>query len=551
MGLMLNALPRFPKPENSPFVSFAPETPERRALQKELWRLRNLPLDEKPRLPLWINGPVTTKESEYCKIPHCLDKILGFYHPAGEEHVQRAVGTVLDAREKWSQIPWFMRMHIFRRAARLMETKYLIPLVAAVMEDYSKNPFEAFIDVQELIDFLNFNVYYASTIYAEQPDCDKDTSNMLDYRPHEGFIFALPPNNFIAINGNLCTAPLIMGNVVIVKPASDVVYSFHMFLKVLHEAGLPKNVLAVLHGNSGMIGDIVMSHPMLSGVHFTGGTETFNNIWKKIGQGIDNYRAYPKIVGETGGKDAIVVYDDHDPLQTATSMVVGAFGYQGQKCSATSRVYMTWEMFHKMRPHLTDLLARIKVGDVTDFRNFMGAVINRRRLLEIESHIAEADRNLGHDVLMVMRGNDAPHDPNGWFVPPTVIVTANPAYQTMSEEVFGPLLTICLLHEAQFKSGEVLKICDGTSPYALTGAVQTQDMEKFCEALDRLRYSAGNIYDDRTTAAMVDKQPFSGSRKSGTNSKVGWRLNLFNWVDPRTIGLRTTRTTFPPKYLVE
>ncbi len=548
MALMLNALPKIPKPENSPFVSFAKGTKERQELEQEIARLRNLPEYQKPCLPLWINGPVYTDKTKSCIVPHDLKRCLGIYALASEESVQLAIHTVLNAREQWSQIPWFMRFHIFRRAARLIETKYLIPLVAAVMEDYSKNPFEAFIDVQELIDFLNFNVYYASTIYAEQPDCDRDTSNMLDYMPHEGFVFALSPNNFIAINGNLCTAPLIMGNVVIAKPSSDVLYSFHMFLNVLHEAGLPPDVLAVLQGDSKMIGDIVLNHPMLAGVHFTGGTDTFNRICQQVGTNIAKYKNYPKIVGETGGKDPIVVYDDADPAQTAVSMVVGAFGAQGRKCSATSRVYMTPGMFSRVRPHLEGFLNKIRVGDVADFRNYMGAIINEREYRKINLYIERAKKNMPERVKLILFGREVSE--SGWFIPPTVIVTDDPDYETMREEIFGPVVTICLLPKDRFEK-EVLEICDNTSPYALTGAIHTGDMLKFCEALHELRFAIGNVYDDRTTAAMVDKQPFSGGRKSGTNSKVGWRLNLFNWVNPRTICLRTLKTSFPPKYLDE
>ncbi len=551
MALMLNALPNIPKPENSPFVSFAEGTKEREALKKELERLRDPQISlSEIAIPLWINGPVKTgknRQNKSCTIPHDLNRILGFYNQAQEEDVEKAVEVVLNARERWSQVPWPIRLNIFRRAARLLETKYLIPIVAAVMEDYSKNPYEAFIDVQELIDFLNFNVYYASQIYAEQPDSDRDTTNILDYQPHEGFVWAIGPNNFIAINGNLCTAPLIMGNVVIAKPASDVVYSFSLFLNILHEAGLPADVLAVLYGDAKTISDVLLEHPMLAGVHFTGGTDTFSDIWKRVGQNINKYKCFPKLVGETGGKDAIVVYDDHDPLQTATAIVVGAFGYQGRKCSATSRVYMTPKMYYRVKPHLETLMNKIKIGDVADFRNYMGAIINEREYQKIKGYTSRIHQE--KSVIAVLeRGELTSPSGSGWFINPTVIVTDDPDYRTMREEIFGPVVTICTIPEARFEK-EVLKICDSTSPYALTGAIHTTDIVKFCEALHELRFAAGNTSDDRTTAAMVHKQPFSGGRKSGTNSKVGWKLNLYNWINPRTICLRLSKTTFPPSFL--
>src|SRR3989338_992017 len=369
---MVNACPVIPKPQNSPFVSFAKGTKERDLLQREIERSRSKKHLDSSAIPLWINGPVVTGTKRYCIVPHNLKQGLGLYSVASEYHVARAVETVLAARDRWVQAPWFIRFHIFRKAARLIETKYLIPLVTAVMEDYSKNAFEAFIDVQELIDFLNFNVYFAYELYSKQPDSNADTFNMINYSPHEGFIFAVSPNNFIAINGNLCTAPLIMGNVVIAKPSSDVVYSFNMFLNILLEAGLPRDVLAVLYGDSKVIGEMLLDHPMLAGVHFT------------------------------GGKDTIVVYDDHDPLQTATAIVVGGFGAQGRKCSATSRVYMTQGMLVRVLPHLKKYLGMIKVGDVADFRNYMGAIINECEFKKINEYINRA--HLDKDAKSILSG---------------------------------------------------------------------------------------------------------------------------------------------------
>ena len=560
MTPVLNAAPVIPKPQNSPFVSFLKSTKEREQLEEEITTLRYKTSFYGKKIPLWIRGPVyNTDKIKECLVPHDLKRRLGIYSMAEERHVHKAIRDVLIAKEKWTRLHWFMRLSIFQRAASLLEKKYLVKMVAAVMEDYSKTPYEAFIDVQELIDFWRFNSYYAYTIYTEQPDSNTDTQNMLDYRPLEGFIFAVSPNNFVAINGNLSTAPLMMGNVVIAKPSSDVVYSFNLVLEILLEAGLPHDVLAVLYGDSKMIGDIVLDHAMLSGVHFTGGTETFKEIRWRVAQNEYNnkYQNFVRIVGETGGKDFIVVYDDHDPLQTAAAIVVGGFGAQGRKCSATSRVYMTEKMWTKVRPRLERFMRMIKVGDVADFKNYMGAIINKREFVKITDYIERARisvqkikpplSSIDYSVDEVLGGFY--RKDRGYFIEPTVIVTKNPEYETMKEEIFGPVVTVCLLPKEKFENGEVLKICDRTSPFALTGAVQTNDIYQFCEGLDELRYAAGNIYNWKTTGAMVNAQPFSGARMSGTNSKVGWRLNLYNWVDARTISLTHVKPEdFAPPY---
>lgn len=554
MALMVNALPKIRKPENAPFVSFEPGSGERYRLQKEIERLRSKDQSNPEILPLWINGPVITYESAPCIAPHDFKRELARYSKAREEDVKKAIDTVLEARERWSQIPWFRRLFIFQKAARLIEKKYLIPLVAAVMEDYSKNPYEAFIDVQELIDFLNFNCWYAYKIYKEQPDSTADNFNMLDYLPLEGFVFSAAPNNFIAINGNLPAAPLIMGNVVIAKPSEDVVYSFHLFLKILLEAGLPRDVFAVLHGDEKMIGDMVIDHPMLSGVHFTGSTETFEIICKRVANNLEKYKSNPRVVGETGGKGFIVVYDDHDPQETATAMVMGGFGAQGRKCSATSRVYMTEDMWWKwVRPILVGFIHKIKVGDVGDFRNYMAAIINEQEFNKVIRYIDQAMYDFvwkatETGVREVIGGQR--FSSSGWFAHPTVIVVSNPDYPTMHKEVFGPVITVCVLPKERFEK-EVLEICDRTSPAGLTGSVHTTNVYRHCEAVQKLRNAAGNMYDYKTTGAMVNSQPFSGGRKSGTNSKVGWDRNLREWVQPRTISLTYVKATdFAPPYLL-
>ena len=570
MAFMANAIPNFPKPENSPFVSFAKGTKERELLEKEIAYLRH-PALTPPTLPLWINGPIKKNETRPCIVPHDHQRLLGHYSVASEEDVHNAIKTVLGARDKWMQLPWFWRLNIFRKAAELLEKKHLYEMVAAVMEDYSKNPFEAFIDVQELIDFWRFNAWYAYELYKNQPDSDNGSFNMLDYRPLEGFVFAIPPNNFVAIEGNLPTAPLIMGNVVIVKPSSDVVYSFHVVLRILLKAGLPKNVLAVLQGDSSVIGEIVLNHKMLAGVHFTGGTDTFKAIRWQVAQNEYNglYKNFVRIVGETGGKDPIIVYDDHDPVQTAAGIVVGGFGAQGRKCSATSRVYITPKMWQiDVKPHLYKFMDQIRVGDVADFKNYMGAIINEREFKKIVGYIERArhaekyDKTnfefpvQKHGVEEIYGGEHKGEqiaNNNGYFIRPMVIVTRHypdGIYETMVEEIFGPVVTICLLPKESFENGKVLKICDKTSDYALTGAIQTNDIYQFCEALEDLKDNCGNIYDWKTTGAMVNRQPFSGARMSGTNSKVGWWLNLLNWTSPRTIGMTFVKPNhFAPSYL--
>lgn len=550
MTLMLNAVPKIREPENSPFVGFEKSSVKRAELVRAIENIRS----SKPEtLPLWIDGPVFTKNKKgVCVPPHDYNRLLAEYSTASERHVVVAIETVLNARKMWSQIPWPFRLNIFLKAARLLETRYLVPMVAAVMEDYSKNPFEAFIDVQELIDFWNFNTWYAYTIYKSQPRSSADSFNMLDYRPLEGFVYALPPNNFVAIEGNLPTAPLIMGNVVIVKPSRDVVYSFHLVLKILLEAGLPKNVLAVLQGNSDMIGDTILAHPMLSGVHFTGGTDTFKKIRWQIAQNEYNrnlYKNFVRVVGETGGKNPIVVFDDHDPIATAAWIVIGGFGAQGRKCSATSRVYTSENMWSKLGlgPALRNLIETIKVGDVADFQNYMAASIDEREHDKIVGYIADARKYAENTCTMaIVGGENTKH--GGWFIHPTVIVTTDPNYRTMQEEIFGPIVTICVLPNENYKK-RVLKYCDD-SPYGLTGAIHTNDVLEFCEALEELKYVAGNMYNGKTTGAMVGHQPFSGSRHSGTNSKVGWWTNLLEWVEMRTIGVTAVKPTdFAPPYL--
>lgn len=554
MALMINAAPHFPKPTNSPFIGFAPGTPERSVLEKELLRMVCRPIDIIPSVPLWINGPVESFHKTQIFAPHNLGRTICFVNLANEKNVHHAINTVLAAREEWSQIPWFMRLNIFQRAARLLETKYMIPMVAAVMEDYSKNPYEAFIDVQELVDFWNFNVYYAYTIYQEQPQSTRDAQNLLDYRPLEGFVFAASPNNFLAINGNLASAPLIMGNVVVAKPPTEVAHSYHMALNILFEAGLPHNVLSVIYGDEEMIGNIVFEHRELSGLHFTGSTETFIKLSQRIVNNYRKYRDYPRIAGETGGKDWLVVFDDHDPKETATAIIGGGFGAQGRKCSSTSRVYMTKKMWERVSRALINEMTNIFVGDVVaNLSNYLGAIINKQEYEKVKAYIerlrAHHDGQDGIITEMYQTPLCTPPSSQGYFITPTIAVTTDPLYESMQEEIFGPVVTVCPMDKQDFDA-TVLSLCDSTSPYALTGAIHVRDIKKFCDALQRLRYAAGNKYNKWSTGAVVDQQPFGGSRMSGTNNKVGWRLNLYQWTTLGTIGLtHVLPTDFRPSYL--
>lgn len=543
--LNIDGIPKIPKPQNVPMPTFSKGTAERKLLEDALKELR-ASNSEKVKLPLIIGGKaITTEEWGDCIVPHDRKRILGRYAKAQPAHVTVAICAAMDARKKWSKTPWFIRLNIFRKAAYLLQTKYFYKLVAATMEDYSKTPYEAMIDVCELIDFWSFNSYYAYQIYKEQPDSQPNNFNFIDWRPLEGFVAALSPNNFTAIAGNLPTAPLMMGNVVVCKPASDTVFSLHAVLKVLYEAGLPREILSVIHGDSKMIGEILLDAPALAGVHFTGSTETFNWIVGRIGRNTEEgtYYGYPhrSCVGETGGKDFLVVYNDEDPRTVAASIVVGGFGYQGRKCSATSRVYITERMWKKVKPELLRFMSLIKIGDVADFKNYMGAIINGAEYKKIVKYIDDAKADPSVTVI-----GGAYDDSAGWFIRPTLIITNQPYYTTMQKEIFGPVVTICPMAEIK----DALYICDNTSPYALTGAINTEDIFKLCEGLEVLRYAAGNIYDWKTTGAVVGQQPFGGARKSGTDDKAGSKLNLYRWVSPRTISLTNLKPKhFAPAYL--
>ncbi len=527
---------KVPKPKNEPIIDYAPGTPEREKLLEELRRIRETRLE----IPLIIGGKeVKTDDVAECRLPHDHGTVIGVYHRAGEEEVRAAIEAAMEAREKWMEMPWDHRLAIFLKAAELMSKKYRIYMDAVVMHVHSKNPFQAEIDVAELIDFWRFNAYYAWKIYGEQPEYSPTgTWNRMEYRPLEGFIFAVPPFNFISIGGNLPTAPAMMGNVVLWKPSRTVVYSNYVVMKILMEAGLPAGVVNFVVGNSRMIGDIVFKDPNLAGVHFTGSTAVFKGMWKAIGENIDRYRTYPRIVGETGGKDFVFVHSSARVPETVTAIIRGAFEYQGQKCSAVSRAYIPESLWEPIWEMMERELKTIKMGPVDDLGNFVNAVIDGSAFRSIVRYIEEAKK--AEEAEVIYGGNY--DDSKGYFIEPTVIRAYDPKYVTMVEEIFGPVLTVYVYEDEKYE--ETLKLCDETSPYGLTGAVFATDREAIVKAERILRHAAGNFYiNDKPTGAIVGQQPFGGSRASGTNDKAGSWLNLIRWVTPRTI----KETFLPPE----
>lgn len=544
------------EPPNVPMIHFEKGNVEREKLITAIDDLRS----KKPiKLPLWIGGePIYTESFSLCIPPHDMSRVLAEYAIADDLLVECAIQATLQAKKQWEQIPWHMRLNIFRKAAYLLEHKYFYDAVAVVMEDFSKNPYEAMIDVVELIDFWNFNPYYASEIYQEQPRSSTNDFNFMDYRPWEGFIAAFPPNNFVAIALNLPTAPLIMGNVVVCKPAPETIFSFHFMLNILHEAGLPKNVLAILHGDEKMIGGILLHNPYLAHVHFTGSMQTMHTLIETVGKNIRNYHGSPEVIGEAGGKNFMIVYDDADIQEVAAAIVQSAFGYQGRKCSALSRLYLTYEKWVQIKPILFGFMSEIRTGDVADFANYLGAIINEQEYRKIVGYIKRTrvlpstitmlDGGHGHDKKGMWIRQSYYKNEKGYWVEPTIIVTNNPSSPTMTEEIFGPVLTVYPMGQKEFTE-TVMHLCND-NPYRLTGAVHTSDIATLSDAINDLRFAAGNLYDCRTTGAVVNRQPFGGSGKSGSNSKPGSKLNLYRWVNPQSISLMNLKPThFAPAYL--
>jgi len=532
---MSNAIVKVPFPENEPVQSYAPGSPKRSRLKSRLDELVGQEID----IPLIIGGrEVRTGNIAPCVMPHDHGHVLGHYHLPEEKEVAMAIKASQEAWREWSRTPWEDRAAVFLKMASLLAGPHRDTLNAATMLGLSKNVFQAEIDAAcELIDFWNFNAYYAQQIYAEQPPhSPPGIWNQVENRPLEGFVFAVTPFNFTSIAGNLPTAPVLMGNTSIWKPSANAVYPTWFLMQLFSEAGMPDGVINFLPGSGRKIGPQVMAHPSLAGIHFTGSTTTFQEMWRTVGSNIENYKTYPRIVGETGGKNFILAHESANVDALVTAMVRGAFEYQGQKCSAVSRAYVPSSIWNEVRDKYTAEVATIRVGDVRDFINLMNAVIDERAFKRITGYIDAAKQSAEAEIL-TGGGYD---DSRGWFIEPSTIVTTNPQYPTMCEEIFGPVLTLYVYDPKEWEP--TLRLVDETSPYALTGAVFATDRRAIAEASVALTHAAGNFYiNDKPTGAVVGQQPFGGSRASGTNDKAGSALNLMRWTSQRTI-----KETFAP-----
>ena len=525
---------RVPQPVNEPNKSYAPGSAERAELKERLKQMAA----ERIEIPLVIGGKeVRTGRTAHAIMPHDHKHVLADYHLAGHEHVQQAIAAAAEGRREWGSWPWEDRAAVLLRAAELLATTWRSTINAATMLGQSKTVFQAEIDsASEMIDFWRFNAYFAQELYSQQPLSGPGVWNQMEYRPLEGFIYAISPFNFTAIGGNLTTAPALMGNSVVWKPASSAMLSGYYTLKVLEAAGLPPGVINFIPGDAREISNQLLDSSELAGIHFTGSTEVFNAMWKKIGENVGRYRGYPRLVGETGGKDFIVVHPSADPVEVAVAIARGGFEYQGQKCSAASRVYVPRSLWNDVRDRTVAMMKEIKIGDVTDFRNFMGAVIDQKAFTKISGYLDDAKRNA-----KILSGGTATGD-DGYFIEPTLIETTDPAYRSLCEEIFGPVVTAYVYPDNEWR--ETLDVVDRTSPYALTGAVFSRDRTAIREAMSALRNSAGNFYiNDKPTGAVVGQQPFGGARASGTNDKAGSMLNLVRWVSARTI----KETFVPPR----
>jgi 1-pyrroline-5-carboxylate dehydrogenase len=524
----MNAIVNVPQPVNEPVKEYRPGSPERAALKKQLQQM----LGEQIEIPLVIGGKdVTSGKLGSCVCPHDHQHVLARYHQGSAEHVHQAIAAAARARPGWVAMPWEARLSVFLKAADLLATKYRTILNAATMLGQSKTAFQAEIDSAcELIDFYRINPYYARLLMAEQPSSPFGMWNYLEHRPLEGFVLAITPFNFTSIAGNLPTAPAMMGNTVVWKPASSAVYSAHFIMRLLQEAGLPEGVINMVPGPGGQVGDPALKHPDLAGVHFTGSTDVFQRMWSLIGTHIKSYRGYPRIVGETGGKDFIFVHASADPEALVTAAIRGAYEYQGQKCSAASRMYVPESVWGKIKGRLVEEIRGISMGDPLDFRNFVNAVIDRGAYSDIKGYIEHARSSADAEILV---GGEC-DDSKGYFIRPTLVQAKRPDYKLMQEEIFGPVLTAFVYPDREYE--KTLELCDNTSPYALTGAIFAQDRAAINVAYERLRDAAGNFYiNDKPTGAVVGQQPFGGARASGTNDKAGSLLNLVRWVSPRAV----------------
>jgi 1-pyrroline-5-carboxylate dehydrogenase len=527
-----NGIRNVPAPVNEPVRQYAPGSPEKAALKD---RLRSMS-GEKIDIPLIIGGrEVRTGVTAQATMPHDHRHVLADWHKAGREHVLAAIDAAREAARDWSGWAWEDRAAVFLRAAELLATTWRPTLNAATMLGQSKTVYQAEIDSAcELIDFWRFNPSYVQELYGEQPLSGAGAWNQLEYRPLEGFVYAVTPFNFTAIGGNLPTAPALMGNTVLWKPASSALLSGYYIMKLLEAAGLPPGVINFVPGDAATISEVALSHRDLAGVHFTGSTGVFNSMWQTIGANMARYRSYPRIVGETGGKDFIVAHPSADPQSVAVAIARGGYEYQGQKCSAASRVYVPQSLWPEVRDRTVAIIKDIRMGDTRDFRNFMGAVIDQKAFAKIGEYLADAKQ---HATVLAGGGT---RSETGWFIEPTLIQTADPGYKLMCEEIFGPVVTACVYADQAWS--DTLTTVDRTSPYALTGSVFARDRAAIREASTALRHAAGNFYiNDKPTGAVVGQQPFGGARGSGTNDKAGSKLNLVRWVSARTI-----KETFVP-----
>ncbi len=524
----------YPLPPNEPVLSYAPGTPERELLKKSLKNLKSKKMD----IPMYIgNEEVFTDKKIVIRPPHEISHVLGTYSEGDASHVEKAIKAALAAKENWANLSWENRANIFLKAADLLATKFRADICATTMLAQSKNPFQAEIDAAcELIDFLRFNVHFLSEIYKQQPISSTGINNRMEYRPLEGFVLAITPFNFTSIAGNLPTAPAICGNVVVWKCANTEIYSAQMIMKILKEAGLPDGVINLVFVDGPILGDVCFNHRDFAGVHFTGSTGVFNTIWKHIGENTKIYKSYPRIVGETGGKDYVIAHKSANVDVLVTALCRGAFEYQGQKCSAVSRAYIPSNIAEEVKKKMAAEIKTMKMGPVEDFSNFINAVIDEKSFDKLEAYIKGAKKDKSAKV--IIGGNC--DKKKGYFIEPTVIEVTDPKYTTMCNELFGPVLTIYVYDENKFE--KTLELVDSTSPYALTGSVIAQDRFAVELATKKLTNSAGNFYiNDKPTGAVVGQQPFGGARGSGTNDKAGSILNLYRWVSARTI-----KETFNP-----
>lgn len=525
---MINSIYTFPKPQNEPILPYLKDSPERIALEKELERQSSTVVD----IPLIIGGKeIRTGNTEKVVMPHDHGHVLAIYHKAGDKEIQMAIDASMEAHKEWSNLDWRVRASIMLKIAELLATKYRAVINASTMLGQSKNIFQAEIDSAcETIDFLRYNAAFASKIYETQPKSTANQLNSMEYRALEGFVFAISPFNFTSIASNLCLSPVIMGNTTVWKGATTAILSNYYLMKVYEEAGLPGGVVNFLMGSGAQIGKLVTESKDLAGIHFTGSNSTFNYLWGEVAKNLPNYKSYPRLIGETGGKDFIFLHPSSSVKESAVSAFAGAFEFQGQKCSAASRMYVPKSLWEGVKDEMISIFKEIKIGSPEDTSNYINAVIDEKSFDNIISYIEYAKSS--NEAQIVFGGK---YDKSkGYFIEPTLVITTDPKFKLMQEEIFGPVLTVFLYDDN--KVDETVKLLDETSPYALTGAVFGKDRYAVTKICDSLRYAAGNFYiNDKPTGAVVGMQPFGGARASGTNDKAGGEFNLIRWVSPRTI----------------